>query len=849
MYSFTDYFDPEKRFVPYRNGQEEVEDYLRLLDMTLEGYLKFKGLGKEEKLFSRGLVITESEMSAYFEKPPYFRERDLCDPELSAAAEEAWDYIETRVYVTLNGPALPDGGEAVLSWDRSGDEEEAVKTAADAAEPEERDEAAEDPEKESITAAEEDPDGEESLTDLREENRRSFAEDLAADGDEDDFPEDSFEEGRERAAKPGILWIQTLKEMFGLDHAGVMAVIMALAAVMDRRYERIFGFLQDDVSKTLPTLGLLTALMARITARSSADQMPLRPLNEELFNSLFILRDRQAGLDAPLILNPMLQRILLGIPDREDFYPDALEVCQEEEEIPLFFEKNAGELDYVLSDGESRFCYIECSDEETVRHLLYRYCADQGDPLFVLDLRQLLKLSGEERAEALAELGLRIRLSGGRLLVRMESKAPEESGAAKEAATGRWKYLNILSRVCDGACILLFGEAEEPGELIVHSVPFLQVPMPDVSLRTEIWNYFLHDTKELTLADDISVEDLADCYDISYGMIKNACSHAKSAARVRQQRVISRELILDSLRQLNQVDFSGLANYVKSFYKWEDITITDDQRAVLKVVCDRYRLRNRVGRNWGLTRKNAYGNGVSLLLYGPPGTGKTMAAQVISSELGIPLYRVDISQIFSKYIGETEKNLSIIFDAAKGSNVILFFDEADALFSKRTEINTSNDKYANSETAYLLQKIEEYDGMSILATNHYTNFDPAFMRRITYAVRLDSPDEEARYILWTTTLPEGTPMARKINFRFLAKQFELSGSNIKAILYSAAYMAGADAKTIGAEHIVRAMEYEYRKLGRFIDREAFGPYAKYLTAAPQARVQAENMFQPSATHE
>ena len=762
QYSFTDYFDPEKRYMPYDSGREEMEDYLRLLDMVLEDYLRFKGLGSEEKLFSRGLVITESEMKGYFALPPYLRKLDSEDPELMAAAEEAWDYIEDRVHVTLNGEEPADAF----------------------------------------------PDDKEELPAIRE---------------------------------TVILWMETLKDIFGLDRAGVMAVIMAYAAVTDRRYERIFGFLQDDVEKTRPTVGLLTALMERITA-GDGTEVPLRPLSEELFSSLFVQEDVKGGLDAPLILNPLLQRMLLGIPDREEFLPDALQVLSEEDEIPLFFEESANELDFVLSDGESRFCYIESRDEETVRHLLCRYCEDRGDLLLELDIKTLLRLPRRERAECIAELGLRMKLSGGRLLIRMERNTAEETGLEKEAAALRWKYLNMISRACDSSCIVIFGEPEEPGELIVHSVPFLTIPVPDVGIRTKIWSWFLHDMPELSVADDVSVEDLADCYDISYGMIKNACSHAKSAARIRQLDCITRELILDSLRQLNQVDFSGLASYVKSFYKWEDITITDDQRAVLKVVCDRYRLRNRVGQNWGLTRKNAYGNGVSLLLFGPPGTGKTMAAQVISGELGIPLYRVDISQIFSKYIGETEKNLSIIFNAAKGANVILFFDEADALFSKRTEVNTSNDKYANSETAFLLQKIEEYDGMSILATNHYTNFDQAFMRRITYAVRLDSPDEEARYILWTTTLPKDTPMDEKIHFRFLAKQFELSGSNIKAILYSAAYMAGAEGKPVGAQHIVRAMEYEYRKLGRFIDREAFGPYAKYLTAAPQARVQAEDMF-------
>lgn len=251
---------------------------------------------------------------------------------------------------------------------------------------------------------------------------------------------------------------------------------------------------------------------------------------------------------------------------------------------------------------------------------------------------------------------------------------------------------------------------------------------------------------------------------------------------------------------------------------------------------DAARLRNRIGEEWGLKRKNAYGNGVSILLYGPPGTGKTMAAQVIANELSLPLYRVDIFQISSKYIGETEKNLGVIFDAAAKANVILFFDEADALFSKRTSVGDSHDKYANSETAYLLQKIEEYDGMSILSTNYYNNFDDAFVRRITYSVHLQQPDKETRYTLWTTILPKTAKIDKNVDFKFLADKFDLSGSNIKAILFNAAYMAGAEEKPVGMKHIVRAMEFEFNKLGKLVNNSDFGDYDIYLqTVEPKKR--------------
>ena len=160
--------------------------------------------------------------------------------------------------------------------------------------------------------------------------------------------------------------------------------------------------------------------------------------------------------------------------------------------------------------------------------------------------------------------------------------------------------------------------------------------------------------------------------------------------------------------------------------------------------------------------------------------------------------------------------------------MILFFDEADALFSKRTEVSDSHDKYANNETAYLLQKIEEYNGLSILATNYYNNFDDAFVRRITYAIHMESPDKATRYALWTTILPDTAKVSKDIDFRFLADHFELSGSNIKAILFNAAYMAGSERKQVGPEHIVRAMQYEFMKLGKLVNGSDFGKYSVYL---------------------
>ena len=835
MYRFTDYFDQDKINEPYGSTEEEVQDYLRLLDMLLEGYLEFKGLASEEKLFSRGLVITESEMRSYFRKSPQQRQRDQYDEALAEDASAAWNYIEARTMQTVMPYGLlSSGGEDDERLLLGGEEESGDEDILGGEEEEPGTEdilgdAEEETGAETVPGSEENAGADSSLKDLDDEADPFF------DPEWGDEPAES-----EEPIQIGILWMDSLRRIFDLDPTGMMAVVMALASATDRRYERIYGYLQDDISRTKPTVGLLAALMARITPSGEGEELLQKPLEESLFHSLFVMEEEESGLDTPLVLNPLMERILLGVPASEEQMPDPISVVEEDPDIPVFFMTSAMELVQALSDDANTFCYVESSDEEAVRHMLASFCHAYNETLFEFDLDHFMRMPANARSECLADLILRVRLASGRVIVRIKDAGLKESGLEQEIADRRWRILKQLSRLLEGTCIVLFGEEKEPGDLIRRSVPFLTIPIPDVSVRTQIWTWFLlEDGAEeeggLGVADDVVIEDLADCYDISYGTIKNTCSHAKAAARIRGLEKVDRELLLESLRQLCQVDFSGLANYVRAVYTWNDIKIGDDQRAVLKTACDRYRLRNRVGQDWNLSGKNAYGNGISLLLYGPPGTGKTMAAQVVANELGIPLYRVDISQIFSKYIGETEKNLSVIFDAAKGANVILFFDEADALFSKRTEINNSNDKYANSETAYLLQKIEEYDGMSILATNHYTNFDPAFVRRITYSVRLDSPDEDARYLLWTSTLPEEAKLEEGIPFRFLAREFDLSGANIKAILYSAAYMAGAEGAAIGIRHIVRAMEYEYRKLGRFIDRDAFGKYAVYLTATDKSR--------------
>jgi SpoVK/Ycf46/Vps4 family AAA+-type ATPase len=206
--------------------------------------------------------------------------------------------------------------------------------------------------------------------------------------------------------------------------------------------------------------------------------------------------------------------------------------------------------------------------------------------------------------------------------------------------------------------------------------------------------------------------------------------------------------------------------------------------------------------------------GLKVLFAGESGTGKTMAAQVLATELGLQLFRVDLATVVSKYIGETEKNLSRIFAAAQGSNAILFFDEADALFGKRSEVSDSHDRYANIEVAYLLQEMEAYPGAVILATNFRRNIDDAFIRRLDFVIDFPFPEADDRKKIWRLLLPPEAPLAEDVDVDFLATQFKLSGGAIRNCSLAAAFQAADDESSIAMRHLVRAVAQEYGKQGR-----------------------------------
>ena len=321
-------------------------------------------------------------------------------------------------------------------------------------------------------------------------------------------------------------------------------------------------------------------------------------------------------------------------------------------------------------------------------------------------------------------------------------------------------------------------------------------------------------------------------FKFSRSQIRSAAATASNLALLREQdeqRITVRDLY-EACRTHSNQKLSSLAHKIPLKYRWDDIVLPEDRTEQLREICNHVKYRDRVYTEWGFDRKLAMGKGLCILFAGPSGTGKTMSADIIAGELGLDLYKIDLSNVVSKYIGETEKNLSRIFDEAETSNAILFFDEADALFGKRSEVKDSHDRYANIETGYLLQRMEEHEGIVILASNFRKNMDEAFTRRLHFTVEFPFPKEEDRLRIWEHVWPEAVPREPGLDLKFLARRFQITGGNIRNIALSAAFLAADDNGVVGMRHLVRATQREYQKMGKLVSESDFSTPFKDLIA-------------------
>ena len=283
--------------------------------------------------------------------------------------------------------------------------------------------------------------------------------------------------------------------------------------------------------------------------------------------------------------------------------------------------------------------------------------------------------------------------------------------------------------------------------------------------------------------------------------------------------LINNKHLFAAARAHSNPRLASLARKITPRHTWEDLILPQDQLSLLRELRNTVRRRPIVLNDWGLGQRLTASAGITVLFSGPPGTGKTMAAEVLAGELGLDLYKINLSSVVSKYIGETEKNLEKIFNEAESSNAIIFFDEADAIFGKRSEVKDAHDRYANIEVSYLLQRMEDYDGVTILATNLRANLDDAFMRRLQFALDFPFPEIPDRLRIWEALFPESLPRDPNLDFKRMAENFRLAGGNIRNIIVSAAYLAATDGNVVKMEHLLHGARRELQKMGRLVDEE------------------------------
>jgi ATPase family associated with various cellular activities (AAA) len=572
----------------------------------------------------------------------------------------------------------------------------------------------------------------------------------------------------------------------GLDALDAAVLGLCAAPELHPRYGRLFAYLHDDVTRRLASPRLVAELLAgdgvaaadvlacfghaaalrRAGAIRLVEGEGTTPLGDRAVKVADPLAAFLLGLGAPIdpLSGGRLRRepVPEESPGREESMAEIAGFLTAPTTLPL-----------VIAGPDAAALTARAA----------------GRPLLLTDVRDLSR--PEVMADAMLCCALEGRLLCGDGLDRLE---PAERTALLRAIDEHPEQLVLLAPTRAGA--LTLGD---------RTVLLVEVPLPNFAEREVAWS-------ELTGASD--TRDVSAKFRLSLSQIAEAAEVATLTARTRNGNAPEPADLDRGARHASSSRLGELATQLTPRYRWSDLVLPDRQREVLGSISAYLRHRDRVLTEWGYERAVARTQGLKVLFAGESGTGKTMAAEVLGAELGLELFRVDLSTIVSKYIGETEKNLDRIFDAATGSNAILFFDEADALFGKRSEVSDAHDRYANIEVAYLLQKMEGYPGAVILATNFRQNIDDAFVRRLDFVIDFPFPEADDRKLIWRLLLPEEAPLDDDVDLGFLATQFKLSGGAIRNCSLASAFQAADEDTSITMRHLIRSVAQEFGKQGR-----------------------------------
>jgi SpoVK/Ycf46/Vps4 family AAA+-type ATPase len=593
---------------------------------------------------------------------------------------------------------------------------------------------------------------------------------------------------------------------FALTDVEYDAVLLALAAEVDSRFGRMYAYLNDHIGYTRPTLGLAMGLhqVASEIHKFNPPHYFERPfirdglvelegdgpvpgkalkLNNEMAKRLMVdelIAPTQDHSTLHLVQMDLLQQLILSKPIHDRVSVWSSNIRKAADKAPLM----------ILAG-------LEGSGRRTLAH-----AALSAAGLAMLDID-------------ISEDGLESQLQAARRDIRWYNAALLINSVDENMP---WRTLwSHVEQLHLPVIVSLTPDALETATQSINK-PHIIIELlePDRETRRQLWHTHLPSGSDI---DTDSLDALAANFKFNAGRIQEVLRRAKSKliTQPANQRRITKTVLYEAAREIGAAAMGDLAQKLPCPYQPEDLVVPQQLQEELYLALAWVQQQNKVLTTWGFEHKITNSQGLSALFSGPPGTGKTMASQILARQLGLDIYRVDLSQVMSKYIGETEKNLSCLFDEAHRSGAILFFDEGDALFGKRSEVNDAHDRYANVEIGYLLQRMEEHDGIVILATNRKQDMDEAFVRRFDAMIDFPMPNEKERYRIWQGLFPPEAEVDSDIKFDALAKNFELSGGEIRNTVLAAAYLAANENSAIGMPHIKKALKRELIKNGRVVD--------------------------------
>ena len=630
---------------------------------------------------------------------------------------------------------------------------------------------------------------------------------------------------KKSAEKDFMPAFEVVRLKFDLEDFETFSLLLALSVEYDRKYEGVYSYLHNNISdyyaskwmaiKLYKALSGISVSGAEILSGSSAltrflCSRELKKRDRSECSERLVLSGR---VTAYILGNNNLNNKLRGICTLADEYKNT-ELLPVREEL---FDKTA--TIFFKNAFKEKGCFVlNLYGPKGIGkgYMAYKAVSAAGMKLLKIDLPTILRNHFSELDKYLDMIYCETVLSGAVPCFVSDSQVIEtdENGVQHRTAMAD-KLCEAAGRISSLFRFLFWLTPEKDGSFTNTEAKLsaMEVPMLTANERSIFWKKYLPQ-KEL------DIMSYSNKYILTPRDIRRSAVTAEEIADI-QGKPLSDSIVTSAVRQHCVNPLGSLASPINAVFTWDDLIVSEEQKRQMKMICNQVRYRSVVNEDWGFRKKSPYGRGLCALFYGSPGTGKTMAVQVMANELGLELYRIDLSQLTSKYIGETQKNIAALFDKAKNINAMLFFDEADSMFAKRSEVKDSNDRYANADTAYLLQRLEDHEGITILATNYVNNIDDAFKRRIKFMINFVFPTADVRLRLWKGILPDTVRIDEPIDFEFFADRFELSGSNIKEILTNSAYIAASENEGLKNKHIIEAIKLNYSKYGKILTNADF----------------------------